>query len=355
MKMGIIKLLLIGAFIMAGTSSYAIKYILVSKDIHDDSPVPDEENAGFEVVVTSLSDAQNYIIQNFFEGGNIVEDIVIYVRGGNYRHNYLWWKATSPECFMKIVSYNHEKVIFDGKKDDNSLSTKFLQLNAQYQRTNLWIEGLTIQNFSNGIGLGKTERDSSGVYYSGIQNSHNIIKNNIFINIGNKFSAEFQDGFSALGLSNSTHNLIEGNVFYQIENEKIGENGYSSAVLIHAIYLANYSSNNTVRNNYVSLCSGGAFRLRNSCNNNLFEYNYIDQSGKYGFISEWYRTPEEYPDTPEKSSNDNFIKNNICTYPYPKYSSEIALYKSLVNNGKQDFNYIDGGNNFVLGERLSNY
>lgn len=335
--------------LLLGSPSYAIKYILVSQILNDSSTVPNNENGKFEIIVKNLAEAHNYILMNLTVNGNIEDDVTIFIRGGEYRHNYLWWQVTSPDYTMKISSYKHEKVIFDGQKDDKTLNTKFLQLKKKYERTNLWIEGLIIQNYTNGIGLGLTERDSLGVYFAGIQNSHNTIKNNIFRNIGNKFSVKFQDSFSALGLSNSSFNTIEGNVFYKNENDKKGVNGNSSSVLIHSIYLANYSSNNIIRNNFISLCSGDPIRLRNSSNNNVIENNYIDQSGKLGFISEWYRTVEDYPDTPELPSNNTIIEHNVCTFSYPAYSENISLFKSLVNNGLLDLNFIEGGNNFVIG------
>lgn len=337
------KLLLLSFLIYSHT--HADNHILVSKNPSNElnTLIPNTQNTfNANRIFSSLGDARDYILNNY--GQTITENITVYIREGHYFQDYIWWVSTSDTFTMKITSYQGEKVIFDGKREKNTINTKFIQVEQKFKRTNLWIEGLTIQNYHNGIGFGETIRDENGIYFDGIQTSHNTIKNNTFQYIGNKFSTENDKiGYSTLGLSNSVDNLIESNVFYRNENDKGNTKG-----LIHSIYLANYSSQNIIRNNYVSFCSGGAFRIRNACDNNTFDNNYIDQSSQYGFISEWYRTPNDYPETPELPSNGSIITKNTCTFPYPDYNDNVLLFSSNVNNGANNGNYFDGGGNFVI-------
>lgn len=286
-------------------------------------------------IFSSLSTAQSYIL-GAYSGGQVTEDITVHIRGGFYPQGYLNWKVTSNVYNVKIIRYEKEKVIFDGKKSNGALHSRFLYVEPSFKRSNLWIEGLIIQNYLNGIAFGKTKRNTDGTTYRGIQSSHNTIKNNVFRNIGNKFSTESVEAYSALGLCNSSHNTIVSNIFYRNEN-------VAHRSLIHSIYIAHHSSDNDIINNYASLCSGGAFRIRDGSNNNDFINNYIDQSGNNGFISDWYRIPSEYSATPEEKSINTLIKGNTCTFAYPEDAGAISLFHS---NGSSSF--INGGNNFVI-------
>jgi len=349
-----LKLLLISALIYSYT--YADNHILISKTPQSESNtlIPNTQNTfNPNNIFSSLIEAKTYI-DNLYNT-EITENVTIYIRKGHYFQNYIWWVSTSDVFTLKITSYQGEEVVFDGKRKDNTINSKFIQVKQKFKRTNLWIEGLIIQNYHNGIGFGQTIRDENFIYFDGIQTSHNTIRNNIFRNIGNKFSSRADGiGYSALGFSNSTNNIIESNIFYRNENDKNvivdGKSKYTKG-LIHSIYLANYSSQNLIKNNYVSLCSGGAFRIRNASNNNIFINNYIDQSSKYGFISEWYKTPEDYPGQHELPSDDSVITKNTCTFPYPEYSDNVLLFSSNVNGGANNNNFLNGGNNFVFGKK----
>lgn len=331
----------------------ATTYILISNDGNDSVEVPYQPNASFSLVCEDLIQAQTYIIKNVYskDKEDITDDIIIYIKKGTYQQDYVYWEATSSTKKLKILAYNNEEVIFDGKKQDGTLAHIFFELANKKGRTNLWIEGLTIQNYINGIWLGNTVRDKSGKYFKGIQNSHNVIKGNIFKNIGNKFSSIYQPAYSALGINNSTNNLIEFNIFYANENDKPNEKGYRTNGLMHSVYIAHYSTDNLIKNNYITLCSGDAIRIRNASHNNIFDANYIQLSGTHGFITEWYRTPKKYSTSPEERSNGNIIKNNICTFSHPQSDrSEIKLFHRNINDGFQS-SYIDI-NNFVIGKKI---
>lgn len=332
-------------FLSCFNYTYSTNYILVSKT-GASLAVPDDPTASFVTTVTSLKAAHDYVYDSYglnWEAVNLInQEVVIYVTGDTYNGEYIDWKASSPSFTLKIRAYPGHKPIFDGSQTNQNISRLLRVFNIndrsnQNWITNIHIEGLIIQNYINGIFFGGSLGDLT------TQNGHNVIKNNIFRNIGNKFSNQKPKAVSALGMSHSKNNIIEGNIFYRIESTYLPGD-------LHAIYLSNNASNNLVKDNYVTLCSSDPFRIRNGSNNNTFENNYLDQSGFYAFISEWYKTPADYPNNPEVQSNGTVLNSNTCTFIYPENQNRgsISLFKSVSNSGL-DNNYTDDGNNFIKG------
>ncbi|HAA15113.1 MAG TPA: hypothetical protein DCE41_26830 [Cytophagales bacterium] len=346
--------LLLAALCLISHFSLAQKYILVSDDPNDTSPVPDDPNASFEYVADSLKNAYAYILNQanqLYNGSTIQEPITVYIRQSVFSdHNQLTWAATSPTHTMKIMAYPGEEVIFNGQRSNGELSGGWLKIHSPGRATNVWIEGITVEYFMNAISLGKSVKDSIYgadstkfyIYDTTMASSHNTIKNNIFRFIGSEWNSKPNSyAFSAIGVTRSQHNVIDGNIFYRLENDyKLGA--------LHAVYFAHGSINNEVRNNYVTLCSGDAFRVRDRSHDNVFENNYVDQSGANGFFSEWYNTNANYLSEP---SNGTILNNNTGTFPYPGWVNfnpniEMTLWDS--ENPAMNTNY-SGSGNFVEG------
>lgn len=340
--------------------SYADINILVSTNPSSESNtlIPNTQNTfDPDKIFSSLEQAHGYVLNTY--GTNLGSNLTIHIRGGLYYQKAIFWRTTSNNFTFKIINYNKEKVIFDGTDFDGTLHLKFINLAPVNRRTNFWIEGLIIQNYVNAISLGQTALDDNCEYITTIQNSNNVIKNNVFKNIGNKNTPEPDvNGYSALGLSNSTNNLIESNVFFQIENKE------NYPIAVHALYIVNYSNNNLIKNNYISLCDKSPIKIRNASNYNRFERNYIEQSGNAdsssntGFFEAWYcdSTDSGYitdcndceqnsENRKEEPSKENTLIKNVCTFPYPRSNEEITLYASKW--GDDTFTVID---NFVISE-----
>src|SRR5690606_12178000 len=102
----------------------------------------------YDGMFESLKKAHDYIINNHYdkERGEILDDIIIHIRQGVYKEGSIFWEATSPRYILKIVNYYNEQVVFDGMKIDGEKVELFFELENKFGRTNLWIEGLTIQN-----------------------------------------------------------------------------------------------------------------------------------------------------------------------------------------------------------------
>ena len=334
------------AILLISHYGFAEKYIFVSPE----DKIPESFTLPVETVQRSLEKVHAYIKSNLFDKeGNLQDNITVFIRGGEYKESLLLWSATSAEKSVKITAYESEKPVFNGLKEEGALSENFFTIANAFKPTNITIEGLTIKNYLNAISLGTSNRCEDCSYTELSNNSHNKIINNTFTNIGNAFSNKFQNSYSVIGIHSSTDNIIEGNNFYKIENDKIDERGERTRILIHAIYLAHYSSRNWIKDNYVAYCSGDPFRIRNASNDNLFERNYVYRSGYAAFAATWYNNGG-YDKTNncniyEKPSTGTVIRNNVYTFPYLDTKQEIFIFRSIVG----DSSYEDGGHNFTLG------
>lgn len=319
--------------------------LLRAKDIHIlVSKTPDaEKNSTYIPGTTDYYDSDNIVtsikkahqrLASMFNTTTLNKNVTISIRKGEYNEGNIIWDFTSNDSkkYIKIINYPGEKVIFygDGLNSAQGFGTKFFELSNKNGRTNVWIEGLIIKNFINGIYLGEKERDDTTCNYdTTVFNSYNVIKNNIFTTIGNLRVSDTTEyvGYGAINTSNSCNNIIDNNIFYNIENRP--ENGPS----IHAIYMTNYSNDNTIKNNYFHYCSGTAIKLRNNCDDNTIDRNYFDQAGTRGFVESWHCNSfgyypaidscncSGYTGNGEGPSDNIVISNNICTFQYPHYSN----------------------------------
>lgn len=337
-----IKLLLTLCLSLIYFNVFADKFVLVSTDPSSETttPIPGTATPFDSIwIFNSLTTAESSLSAHFSDS-SIAENVTIYIREGVYTEAGIFWDVTTSHSNYKITitTYNNEKAIFDGI--DLSTGTlggngaTFFKLANKGERTNLCIDGLIIENYVNGIRLGEMVRDSSICEYdTTLFNSHNIIRNNIFRNIGNLFSTNTEQiGYSALGLSNSCNNTIDNNIFYKIENSE--PRGPS----LHPIYMTNYSHDNTIKNNYFYYASGTVIKLRNRCRNTTIDRNYFDQAGTRGFVESWHCNSTgnnaltidtcnctQYSGNGEGPSTNIRITNNVCTFQYPHYGN-ASLY-----------------------------
>jgi len=265
-------------------------------------------------------------------------DHIIYVRGGIYYGESIIWRTEdserrkiSPEFCLTIAAYGDEKPIFEGVGH-----SVFIDLRSDNgECTNVTIKGLTIRHYVNyGIRFYGDKKNRPG------WNGCNTIIENTFEEIGNLYNTDYCigcQGFGAIDLVNSDRNIIRDNIFVNSEDTE------KDAAHMHAVYFAHNSSENQVFDNYVSITSGDPFRVRDASNNNNIHNNYVDRSGKYGFISGF-----SAPELDETVSNDNVIKDNVITFPYPLFSSVQLIH----NTGQTDAStFIDDGQKFFRSGR----
>jgi hypothetical protein len=141
--------------------------------------------------------------------------------------------------------------------------------------TGLVISGLHIREYKTAISL-EGDREREAAYNAG-----NVIRNNVFEEIGSLAGAGKYNSTAAIRLSNSKDNLIEDNRFRSIRNAE----GCGS---LHAIYAAHFSAGNIIRrNDFTDLC-GSAIKLRDRSNGNLIERNTFSRLEKVPAVEEWF-------------------------------------------------------------------
>jgi hypothetical protein len=239
--------------------------------------------------------------------------------------------STSDIYPLTIKAYENEKPVFNGQGSDWLLN--FLLHPGKC--TNVTIQGLTIRRYV-----------MVGVQFSGNAvdpskwNGCNKIIGNTFEEIGNLYRTGLCPdcmGYAAIDLQNSDRNIIRNNVLVHLENTP------EDASHIHAVYFAHNSSDNIVGNNYISMTSGDPLRVRDGSNDNYIYANYVDRSGKYGFISGCCNSSGEEP------SSGNIITYNTVTFPYPLFSSiELICTSEPCDVGST---FIDQGQRAFQGQR----
>lgn len=255
------------------------------------------------ILVNTLNSAHTYI-KDYLSTNNITnEEIIIYVRGGVYYGTYIQWQVSSPLYETIIRAYPGEKPVFDGRELDvndsiqeNVRKGKFLHI-AKSGITKITIQGLKVINYKNAITFNGVDSNWNG---------YNKIIGCVFDHIGTKYYDSGQDiGHSVIGLVNSRNNEIRENIFSYVENRADEQQSY-----IHAIYLQRNSSENTIENNYINLCSGDPIKLRDGSDNNIIVNNYTEFSGLNSFVL-------DKPETGEAISNGTTLDNNTILFPYP--------------------------------------
>lgn len=231
-------------------------------------------------------------------------DVEVLIAPGTYRDQRVEWSYTMRGNTITFRPRDEgTRPVFDGKglEGDEKNKEWFKLAHAGGEKTNIVIEGLQIQFYGRAINL-----------YSGnrweplASNSHNVIRNNIIKDVGDSTT-------SAIGMQNSKFNLVEGNHFRRIRSkDQCGQ--------LHVIYIAHYSSNNTVRGNvFEDTCSGSAVRVRDASNGNLIEDNTFIRASTKAYFEDWYCDPERgekvctkrRPD-PDSSNSDDEVFAPEC-------------------------------------------
>jgi hypothetical protein len=108
---------------------------------------------------------------------------------------------------------------------------------------------------------------------------------------------------------------IEDNVFSHLENGEVEGTEYGPR-LIHAVYLRDNSSGNTVRGNRFEHTSGDPVRVSNGSNDNRVVGNSTKNTGVQALVSHWYSTGD--PNNVQAPSTGTVIKNNELGSLYGK-------------------------------------
>ena len=229
----------------------------------------------------------------------IEEDITIYIHNGVYKnHPSVTWTFRTGHSITftstQKISNSYTRPVFDGNG-----SAFFLDYHNHKDRvTTLIIENLQIQNYVNGITL----RDNG----ASTPTKNHQIRNMVFKNIGNQYQnptfKETIEGYAAVRLIGVSNASLRNSTFTNLEN-------VVSAGKLHAFYLANGSSNNSIVNHRITNVSGDPLRVRNNSTYNIFDNIRMTRTGLYSLgLSEW-RSTNEAPSVENKLINSTVDKS----------------------------------------------
>lgn len=193
---------------------------------------------------------------------------------------------------------------------------------------NLEVRNLTIRGFQSG-GIEISPQTGAGVDHQWdggntafVTGAH--IHGVRFKDLGSKHSAPGEavwskmqfgaGGIMARGLMGST---IEDNRFVGLENGRVrgaANGGKAGPQLLHAVYLNNHSSGNTIRDNQFDTISGDVVRVSNGSHDNQIIGNRSENAGKQAFVSDWFNNRD--PKNPQTASNGTVIAGNTIGTRY---------------------------------------
>jgi len=161
-----------------------------------------------------------------------------------------------------IAAANGPRPVFDG----NGRGRTWLTLQSSNGRqSRLSIEGVEVTNYVTAISL-NGDRASPSAF-----NSENVIRGNVFRTIGQIAMPSGKPSTAAIRLVNSRNNKIIQNQFIDIRNN-------TQCGLLHAVYMAHYSSNNLIEGNTFERGCGATVKTRDASNENIIRDNkFIEQ------------------------------------------------------------------------------
>lgn len=268
-------------------------------------------------------------------------DIVVNVAAGTYYNQSVTWTAIHKDYYVIIKGTNpYNRPKFDGRLDGAATlgsNRAFFVLKYGGSMSNLTIENLSIAYYAEAISFNGVRENMD----TGFNGSNKLIYNQ-FDKIGSLYTLDKAPGYAVVRLLNSRNNLISGNTFLNIHNAG------TDTSLLHSLYIASYSSNNTITANLFRSQSGDPIRIRDYSNFNSISSNEVDRAGAYGF-TEWYceqatqsTCTKAIPECP--SWGNSFTKNNLKSvgtfkiYINPTYdaaTSACKLAPPTAANGKR--------------------
>lgn len=273
---------------------------------------PDQATVGNTVYIATNGDdrADGSTAQRAVQTLARAQEIIAAAPAGAYTIRYLPgtyynqsgdWTLAKPDVKVTIEAAEGKlgSVVLDGSRNDENRSY-FLRLayvgtDATTVNTGLTVRNLVVRNYCEGISLGDFRMPT--------RNSGTTIRDNWFDRIGTAYQNTTQampEGQCVAGirLDRSSNNVINHNRFTNIINlpQRQTRAAKYGPALLHAIYIANDSVDNTITDNEFSDFTGSPVRVRNRSNNVVVTGNafsrpiYASRTPKKPLyaVSQWY-------------------------------------------------------------------
>jgi len=237
------------------------------------------------------------------------------------------------ELQIRPLSSDSPRPQFNGGGDGGT----WLSLRSAAGRpSKIGVYGLEITNYQTAISL-NGNRDDTGKW-----NGENVIRNNVFNNIGQIARIDGRPSTAAIRLVNSDRNTILRNKFINIRNRE-------RCALLHAIYVAHDSTDNVIEENTFEDGCGDAIRFRDASHRNIVRGNRFVDAWDKAPVSDWYCESEKRNDCTklagECPSINNVLENNQVVPRKIKgvplsltYGADAPLQCGKL--GKSDFRFI---------------
>lgn len=266
----------------------------------------DSTGCGIHDPCKSLNGAQSYLAS-----ARPNENVVVQVAAGKFvQKTGVVWEYIRPPYSITIVGAGSSKTIFDGAGYSGTWLTISTPIGLPAR---LKVAKMTVTRYGTAI-TAQGQRDTPSAYISNVS-----VDRMTFDKIGGKYTTTKADTYGAVRFVNVRASSITGSSFNYIENAKRGE-------LLHAVYLAHYSSGNTLSGNSMNVVSGDPIRVRDASSNNLVAANRLVRAGVAAHFSDWYCTGSECTKpSGECPSRGNVFKENKLG---PGYNGNaIAMFK----------------------------
>lgn len=181
-----------------------------------------------------------------------------------------------------------QKCSGETSKCNPSFSTWFTLRQSNGTKSNLVFKSLNIRFYEMAISF-----NGDRTLFTGF-NSHNEISDVLFENIG-------KDSTAIVRFVNSRNNVIKDSYFVKGPGTQI----------LHAVYLAHYSSNNKILNNRFEYISGDPIRIRDDSNNNLIDTNIFVRNSNGAAVVTWFCDKALFSDCTKPAAECPSFNNRV--------------------------------------------
>ncbi len=253
-----------------------------------DSADGSKPGAAFATVQAAVGRAEQALQSGY-------SDVFIEVQPGRYVAQSIKTSGAGEGKSLSISrkEKTEDRPVFDG--GDNG-ATWLTVSDMSGKPANLTIFGLKVTNYLTAITLnGSRNKLDRSV-------NHVTIRNNVFDTVGQSSAARGGPSTAAIRFVNGDDNDVINNRFVNIVNvQKCG--------LLHAVYVAHNSTNNTIRDNEFESGCGDAIRFRDGSNNNRVSNNSFKDAWAQAPISDWYCEGDNRDDCTKKSGECPSVNN----------------------------------------------
>ncbi|GAB1579137.1 hypothetical protein [Bordetella petrii] len=234
-----------------------------------------------------------------------VSAVEVHVAPGVYKDQQLKLAGTPgglPLSLLGAAGKDNARPQFQGKGEGTWLSYS----SNKHDKNSLKVSGFEVSNYRTAISLNGSRKNKDS------WNGGHEITNNVFMKIGQSSEA-VRPSTAAIRLVNSRNNKIVGNTFNEIRNVQ-------QCNLLHAVYVAHYSSGNLISNNTFDGGCGAVIKVRDASNGNKIVQNkFLNQEleAVQDSFCDKSKSSMCTRETPECPSWDNVVESNAIATAAP--------------------------------------